>query len=364
MQPDNNKKRKVAFITELFPPSIGGQEQRFLEIANSLGTQGHTVEVYTIDHTGKLPTYENEGNVEIFRLIKAPHYTKGIIGGRRITDIFRFTFALRKKMASRDYELVFINQWPVLPAIFSPLIVPNTKFRILDFVEYRSSLVWRVLNRLMLTGTRNVVCISEGVRERLSVLSSSKNSMIVIPSLVEASRYYSQVKDRFIFLGRLQPHKHPEDAIKAVIQWNNDHGQSIPLDLVGDGELLAGLKEKYKKYPFIIFHGFVDDNKKFELLSKSYLLILPSEREGLPKSMIEAMASTVPTLTTDYRDNGTKEFVTSHEIGLTVIPDIDAITKGMEIIMSDLSYYQNNCRQLIDQHDLKPGTQALLDFAS
>lgn len=72
---------KIALVTELFPPSVGGQEIRFKEFAEEFARLGHSVDVFTIDHTGKLPAEETVNRVRILRTYRdANYYKKGILG--------------------------------------------------------------------------------------------------------------------------------------------------------------------------------------------------------------------------------------------------------------------------------------------
>jgi len=50
----------IAFVTELFYPSIGGQEFRFLRLTQGLSKRGFNVAVYMTDHTGR--TLPNPGH--------------------------------------------------------------------------------------------------------------------------------------------------------------------------------------------------------------------------------------------------------------------------------------------------------------
>lgn len=64
--------------------------------------------------------------------------------------------------------------------------------------------------------------------------------------------------------------------------------------------MLEELKVRHAQDRNVVFHGFVSDEQKLAVLAKARIFILPSEREGLPKSIVECMACGVPTVTTDY----------------------------------------------------------------
>ena len=52
---------RLVMLTELFPPSVGGQEVRFQELAEELVRQNHTVDILCIGHDASLPAFEQLG---------------------------------------------------------------------------------------------------------------------------------------------------------------------------------------------------------------------------------------------------------------------------------------------------------------
>ena len=78
--------------------------------------------------------------------------------------------------------------------------------------------------------------------------------------------------------------------------------------------------------------GWVDDMPK--LLAKCHIVCLPSYREGLPKSLIEAAAASRPIVTTDVP--GCCEVVRDGDNGLLVPPrDADALAEALARLITD-----------------------------
>jgi glycosyltransferase involved in cell wall biosynthesis len=66
------------------------------------------------------------------------------------------------------------------------------------------------------------------------------------------------------------------------------------------------------------------------------VFVLPSLWEGLPGSVLEAMAAGLPVVGTDV--NGTREVVVDGETGLLVPPDdVDALTDALRTLFADAS---------------------------
>ena len=103
---------------------------------------------------------------------------------------------------------------------------------------------------------------------------------------------------KFLFMGRLGQRKGVYDIISAMRSLSN---LPIQVDLYGDGELesiqreivAAGVHEK------VTVHGWVDGAHKDIIFREADALLLPSYHEGLPISVLEAMAYGLPVVATD-----------------------------------------------------------------
>lgn len=74
---------RFAIMTELFAPSMGGQELFFEGIARSLIAAGHEVEVFCIGHEANLPTSEIVNGVPVQRYPIAPGYKQPTFSWRK-----------------------------------------------------------------------------------------------------------------------------------------------------------------------------------------------------------------------------------------------------------------------------------------
>lgn len=108
--------------------------------------------------------------------------------------------------------------------------------------------------------------------------------------------------------------------------------------LVGDCDTinLSGIKEEDIKreidVPFLNWIGFKKDI--FSVIKKSDIVVLPSYREGLPKSLIEACAVGRPIVTTDVE--GCRECVIEGYNGYLVpAKNIETLSEKMEDLIND-----------------------------
>ncbi|MBW2570248.1 MAG: glycosyltransferase [Deltaproteobacteria bacterium] len=101
---------------------------------------------------------------------------------------------------------------------------------------------------------------------------------------------------RLLFMSRLVKEKGIYETIEAFKILKKEF-RNISLDVAGDGPELTKLKKKYEQIDALQFHGHVNDKDKYQLMVKSNIFVLPSYREGMPNSILEAMACGLPIVT-------------------------------------------------------------------
>ena len=123
---------------------------------------------------------------------------------------------------------------------------------------------------------------------------------------------FDLAKDSYIlFLGRLVPEKGIHYLIEAYNKINTDKKLVIAGGSSDTDTYFNELKEKAKDNKNIIFTGFVQGEELEELYSNAYIYVLPSDLEGMPLSLLEAMSyknccltSDIPECKTVMDDNG------------------------------------------------------------
>lgn len=98
----------------------------------------------------------------------------------------------------------------------------------------------------------------------------------------------------FIYSGQFIERKNIPFMIEGFLKARSENDKLI---LLGDGDLLVGIKEKYKDKESLIFMGSVDNVSEY--LSIADVYISASRSEGLPNGVMEAMAMGVPVLLSD-----------------------------------------------------------------
>ena len=110
-------------------------------------------------------------------------------------------------------------------------------------------------------------------------------------------------KNYILFLSRLVPEKGCQYLIRAF----NEIDTSMKLVIAGGPghteEYVHRLKDLASVNDRIIFTGFVSGNTLGELFSNAYLYVLPSEIEGHPIALLEALSYGICVVTSDIPEN-------------------------------------------------------------
>jgi glycosyltransferase involved in cell wall biosynthesis len=178
--------------------------------------------------------------------------------------------------------------------------------------------------------TDNIICLSETMKSEW-VTKSTENKFAVIPppfdiekvnSIGISKKTDSMGKDTPWVIGivaRLSEEKQHCDLLIAFRDILAVYPRSQLL-VVGDGAMkkeLMSLSFKMGIQDHVCFTGFQED--VFPFLNRMDLFVLPSRTEGLPMSIMEAMALGIPVVAT--RVGGIPNLVEDGVTGLLVKPD-------------------------------------------
>ena len=174
--------------------------------------------------------------------------------------------------------------------------------------------------------SKNITVIHHGI----SVIKVGKNVQ-------------KEKRPALVFLGRISADKGIKEALDAFIDIKNVV-KNAELWILGKEEkkgivdsLLKGVKiQKIKKS--IKYFGFVSEEKKFELLKRSWVLIHPSKKEGWGLNVIEA--GIVGTPTVGYNVEGLKDSVQNEKTGILVDPqNSHLLTDAVIRLINDKNLY-------------------------
>ena len=141
----------------------------------------------------------------------------------------------------------------------------------------------------------------------------------ILPNSVTVEKFEREdyCNHNFLCLGRLGKNKGTFDMLKIIPKLISDY-PDIRFWFAGDGEI-----EKCKQIAkennienYVCFPGWISGKEKKDLLIQCSNYILPSYSEGMPMSVLEAMAYKCLVISTDV--GGISEFIQSGENGFLI----------------------------------------------
>ena len=139
-------------------------------------------------------------------------------------------------------------------------------------------------------------------RETVYIPNGVTEKEIVEPKIIK-EKYNLEKNGYILFLSRLVPEKGAHYLIEAFKKLETDKILVIAGGESHSGAYVSKLHEMAQNDKRIIFTGFVQGDELAELYSNAYIYVLPSDIEGLPISLLEAMSYGNCCLTSDIPEN-------------------------------------------------------------
>lgn len=155
---------------------------------------------------------------------------------------------------------------------------------------------------------------------------------------------------KLLFVGFFIESKGVKDLMELVKRLKKVLKPSIVLQIAGKGELESYILEEIQKenlQEHCQLIGWISGESKKEAFINADAFILPSYKEGMPISILEAMSYGLPIISTDIA--GIPDIVTNKKNGFLCQPgDIDAFYKATTALASD-----TNLREVISKNNIK-----------
>lgn len=327
---------------------LGGQEKRVLLEAKGLKERGHEVTVICRE-SSKIKDEAIRCDIEVKTLpLRYPWDIESI------SRLYRF-------IKKRGFDVVNthsgIDSWiggisARLAGI--PLLIRTRhlniplKRNIINFIHYLPDIYITCGEDMRTNLIRNcgfpedrVISIPTGVEEVFFDIKRGK----------EICRKYSIPDDSPVIanigiLRRVKGHEVTLRAVKGVI---NEIPNARFL-IAGDGprrKAIEGLVDELGIRGHVIFTGYVDDVRGIYAISD--VVVLSSWSEGLPQSILQAMAVGIPVVAT--RVGGVPEVVIHEETGILIEPgDHESLSKGIIRVLKEHALRElivNNAQKLV-----------------
>lgn len=310
---------RIAMIGQKgIPAAFGGVERHVEELSKELAKQGHEILVYTRSWYARqiqqmdTPTNDLPANI---RVITTPSiHTQHL-------DTITHTFVSLIHAATRKPDVIHLHGvGPALLSWLPRLISPRTRviatFHSMDRYQYK----WGFFSRWFLSLGEKFICrypdrtitVSRGIYHYC--LNQFGKPTDYIPSGVPAydgktypeiiANWKLQLKKYVLTVSRLIPGKGIHHLISAWRTLRLDHPdrtRDLRLAIVGEGEdkYLNELYALSGSDDSIVFTGAQYGHALQSLIANARLFAHPSENEGLPIAVLEAMSMGLPVIVSD-----------------------------------------------------------------
>jgi glycosyltransferase involved in cell wall biosynthesis len=312
----NNMKLLWFNWRDLKNPEAGGAEVLTHEIASRLIQKGtHKITLFTSHFQGAL-SQENIDGLDVIReggkysvYSKAKRFYKKYKQNYDIVidEINVKPFLTPKYVKDEKPILALIHQ--ISPEQFL-LELPFP----INYIGYYFEKKWLSCYKDIMT-----VTVSNSTKRDLEQLGFKRVSIIPVGLSIAPLESVPEKESipTITFIGRLKKHKLPHHAMIAFSLVK----KQIPdarLWVIGDGYMRKDLERKYRVND-VTFYGYVSSRVKYELLSRSHIVIVPATREGWGLVVTESNAMGTPVVA--YNVPGLRDSVRNGSTGILVQED-------------------------------------------
>lgn len=193
-----------------------------------------------------------------------------------------------------------------------------------------------------------LIVLSPQWRDYFISIGIDMKKIIILNNIVSMPKANSKVCEdkppvRMLFMGTLSKRKGIRDLLSVIIEHHDELRDKYMLRFGGneDEEIIKKILADNNLYDVVKFEGWVTGKKKQQLQEWANTYILPSYNEGLPISILEAMAYGMPIISTPV--GGIPEIVKPGINGILVEPG------NKDEIWMALKYYLDNPMRIVSE---------------
>lgn len=329
---------RILIVNYEYPPIGGGAGNASRSLADALTRQGHAVSVVTSGYSGYRGR-SDEAGVQVHR-IRARRRSIHRSNPFEMLCFAGSALLSAPKIARRQQTEVVIAFFTIPSGIVGYWL--KRRDRIPYLVSLRGGDVPGLVPELKhihrVTGAvRGRVLRSAGgiVANSLGLAQLSENQdpfpVEVIPNGVDSALFRPRKQEEpplrqgnftVLFVGRLQKQKNLELLLNELARLLRENATSLTLHVAGDGPLATAMTSKAERLGLgrdVVWHGWLSKEKLIALYQSADCFVSPSFYEGMPNTILEAMACGLPVVAS--RIPGNEVAVLDGETGVLVSLD-------------------------------------------
>lgn len=300
---DGDSLKILRVASDVYPEVMGGLSLHVHEMSRLQAEWGHDVTVLTSDHGDReLPSKEERDGYELIRHREVANPLDNTIVPGLVRTVW--------KMAD-DYDVIHAHSHLFfttnVAAVFkrqddTPLVVTNHGLISQTAPKWLQKAFIPTVARFTLNSADRILCYSETDERRLQERGIDTEVSVVHNGIDCETFAPMEVDDeplQVLFVGRLKPGKGVDKLLIAFKDVLEEFPEAT-LKIVGDGPLRNDLEELAKERGICSSVEFADripNDEMPEVYAESDVFVLPSKNEGLPRTVLEAMACRTPVVT-------------------------------------------------------------------
>jgi glycosyltransferase involved in cell wall biosynthesis len=353
------------------PPRAGAREGRVrvLQFGPALEVRGGVSTVEQLIHD-YLPPYANLRHVAT--MDESGRFSRLLVYGRAVRTL---TGAL-ESLEPTVFHIHFASRGSTLrKLLLAQLVIRARRPLILHahgggFDKFHRNLppmLRRLVNRTLQQAHVLITLSSQWRDFYIRECELSPSQVVVLPNPVRIParpvERANRAEVQFLHLGKLGRSKGSFDLVQAFLALPEQQRSRARLVLAGNGDV-DGVRRAAAAEPRIRVIPWVNAAERDSLLAESDVFALPSYAEGVPMSLLEAMAAGLPSITTPV--GGIPDVFTAGVEGFFVTPgDHAALTRLMTQYIDDEAARLAAGRRAHErarQHDVHAYARALADI--
>lgn len=299
---------KILRVTqEVYPETVGGLPYHIHALSRDQAENGHDVTLLSLSDDVNSPTTEQRDSYTLIR----HQPTLDIFGNQLSTDV------IRHLRFANEYDIVHAHSHLYLLSSISaahryrsetPLAMTCHGLTTQTLPRWFSHLHLRTIGRFAYNAADVNFCYTDVEKRRLRDLGVDSD-IRVVPNGIDTERFtpdgevYGPLAEtdgqKILFVGRLVPGKRPDHVVESFCRLSSSHPDAR-LFLAGDGPLREELERKAERLGVanrVEFLGYVPYDSMPAVYRGGDVLALPSETEGFPRTVMEALACETPVVT-------------------------------------------------------------------
>jgi len=349
--------KKILIATGIYPPDLGGPATLLTELPAALTKKGIDVKVITYSDVSLSDQEKKEGVVYRVSRKQGAFYRKvkyfltmwrlaswsDMVYATDTYSVGYFAYLI-KKLTGKKYIIRFAGD----SAWETSVANGWTDDYIVDFQEKKyNGKIERLKQRRtkILLGADRIIAVSNFIANIAVLIGAAKENIRVIYNAVDffndSPQKIKPESPTLVFAGRLMPWKGVGLMLEAVAELKTKW-PGIIFEVLGDGPESESLQAKAKNLGLeqnVKFRGRVSEKESHAVFARSTIFVLNTNYEGLPHSVLNAMQSNLPVITTNI--GGNVEVIQDGENGLLVsYNDKQAWVSAIDRLLADEALQQ------------------------